>query len=116
MNPPASTLLRALATLHVTEIRFEIRRDGDAHRHSIPQARIDGSRSVVQPFSVLSVDDLFTAYSLTPRRGIYTLRVADGQLAYETLALRKTAKATRASAKVVRHRGAFARRHEKLAA
>jgi hypothetical protein len=116
MNPHSATLLRALATLRVAEIRFNITRDGDSQHHSIPRARIDGSRGMAQPFSVLSVEDLFEAYALTPRRGTYTLRVADGQLAYEPLEQRKPAKVMPAPTKVVRHRGAFARRHEKLAA
>jgi hypothetical protein len=116
MNPHSSTLLRALATLRVTEIRFNITRDGESSHHSIPRARMDGERSADRPFPVLSVGDLFAAYALKPHRGTYTLRVADGQLAYEPPAQRKTAKVTRAPVKVARHRGAFARRQEKLAA
>ena len=116
MNPHSATLLRALATFRVTEIRFSITRDGDALHHSVPRARIDDVRPAEQPFPALSVEDLFEAYALTPRKGVYTLRVADGQLAYETLPARKAVKASRPAAKVARHRGAFARRHEKLAA
>jgi hypothetical protein len=116
MNPHSTTLLRALATLRVAEIRFNITRDGDSRHHSMPRARRDGARAVPQPFSLLSVADLFEAYALTPRKGSYILRVADGQLAYEPSAPRKVVKTTRAPAKVMRHRGAFARRPEKLAA
>ncbi len=118
MNPHSATLLRALATLRVAEIRFNITRDGDSLHHSMPRARIDGVRAAAQPFAVLSVEDLFEAYALTPRKGTYTLRVADGQLAYEPLAQRKADKATRPATKVVRqrHSQTFVRRHEKLAA
>jgi hypothetical protein len=117
MNPHSATLLRALATLRVSEIRFNITRDGDALHHSTPRALTDNVRASAQPFAVLSVEDLFEAYALTPRKGTYTLRVSDGQLAYEPLAPRKVAKtARRPITKIVRHRGAFARRQEKLAA
>jgi len=116
MNPHSSTLLRALATLRVAEIRFNITRDGDAQHHSIPRARSDGARAMAQSFSLLSIEDLFEAYALTPRRGTYTLRVADGQLAYEPPAQRPAPKVARPVTKIVRHRGTFTRRHEKLAA
>jgi hypothetical protein len=116
MNPHSATLLRALATLRVTEIRFTITRDGDALHHSTPRALTEGSRAAAQPFPTLSVEDLFEAYALTPRKGTYTLCVADGQLAYEPLAPRKSVKTPVAPAKIVRHRHAFVRRHEKLAA
>src|SRR5258708_39760055 len=113
MSPHSATLLRALATLHVAEVRFNITRDGDALHHSIPRAGLNDHRTSAQPFSALSVEDLFEAYALTPRKGTYPLRVADGQLAYEPLAQRKPA---RSATKIARHRGAFARSQEKLAA
>jgi hypothetical protein len=116
MNPHSATLLRALATLRVSEIRFNITRDGDALHHTTPRALTEGSRAAPQPFPTLSVEDLFEAYALTPRKGAYTLCVADGQLAYEPLAPRKAVKTPAATTKIVRHRHVFARRHEKLAA
>jgi hypothetical protein len=116
MNPHSATLLRALATLRVAEIRFTITRDGDAQQHTTPRALTETSRNGAQPFPTLSVADLFEAYALTPRKGAYTLRVADGQLAYEPIAQRKVAKTPVATSKIVRQRHVFARRHEKLAA
>ena len=106
MTPHSATLLRALATLHVAEIRFNITRDGDTRRHTTPRARIDDGRLTAQPFSVLSVDDLFESFAITPHKGTYTLRVADGKLAHEPLPVRKPTKQSKKDA----------RRHEKLAA
>ena len=113
MTPHSATLLRALATLRVAEIRFNNTRDGDTRHHSTPRARTHDSRMTARPFSVLSVEDLFESYALTPHKGTYTLRVADGQLAYEPLPARKVA---RGAKKDPRHRHTFVRRHEKLAA
>ena len=112
MNPHSDTLLRALATLHVAEVRFNITQDGDAHRHTTPRALVDEAKASPQPFSLLSVSDLFEAYALTPRKGAYTLHVADGQLVYDP-PVQKTA---RAVVKLRRRRAFFGRRHEKLAA
>ena len=112
MNPHSATLLRALATLRVAEVRFNITQDGNASRHTTPRALVDERRATPQPFALLSVTDLFDAYALTPRKGSYTLRVADGQLAFEPPA----PKALRIAAKSHRRRAIFIRRHEKLAA
>jgi hypothetical protein len=112
MNPHSATLLRALATLRVAEVRFSITQDGNASRHTTPRALIDERHATPQPFGLLSVTDLFDAYALTPRKGTYTLRVADGQLAFEPPA----SKALRVVAKLRHRRVAFTRRHEKLAA
>ncbi len=113
MNPHSVTLLRALATFRVTEIRFSVIRDGDTLQHSVPRARFDEPRTTEQSFPALSVKELFTAYALPPRKGLYTLRVADGQLVYEAPPARKI---TKVSVAKTRHRHVFRRRHEKLAA
>ena len=112
MNPHSATLLRALATLRVAEVRFSITQDGNARRHTTPRALVDARHASPQPFGLLSVTDLFDAYALTPRKGTYTLRVADGQLAFEP----PMSKAQRVVAKTNRRRVIIARRHEKLAA
>ena len=112
MNPHSATLLRALATLRVAEVRFNITQDGDARQHTTPRALVDEPKASPQPFALLSIADLFDAYALTPRKGTYTLRIADGQLAYDPPRL----KSARAAAKPGRRRAIFHRRHEKLAA
>jgi hypothetical protein len=55
---------------------------------------------------------VFEAYALTPRQGASTLRVADGQLAYDAPVPKTVAAVT----KLRRRRPFVARRHEKLAA
>jgi hypothetical protein len=113
MNPHSATLLRALATLRVAEISFKITRDGDARHHTIPHARLDQGPVAGQRFALLSIADVFEAYALTPRKGTYTLRVADGQLAYAAVPPRAIG---RLAPKAARRRHAFVRRPEKLAA
>ncbi len=115
MNPHSATLLRALATLRVTEIRFTITRDGDTEHHSIPRARTDDIRVAAQPFSILSLEDLFEAYAVTPRKGTYTLRVIDGRLDYEPMPPRKLARRATALGRS-RPNPAFASRPDKVAA
>ena len=112
MNPHSATLLRALATLRVALVRFSITRDGDARRHTTPRAADDDFKPRFQAFPTFSIDDFFDAFALTPRKGTYTLRVADGQLSYDPPAQ----KIARAVGKLSRRRPIFARRHEKLAA
>jgi hypothetical protein len=81
MNTSATTLLRALATVGVRSVRFRVL-SHDAHKHTTPVAVLDDEAGSGHRMPRFSVPDLFSAYSLTPRKGYYTLEVDHGQLSF----------------------------------
>ena len=112
MNLHSATLPRALATLRVALVRFSVARDGDVRFHTTPRAAAADGKPRFQVFPSFPIGVLFDAFALTPRKGTYTLRLADGQLSYDP----PVQKIAHAAGKAGRHHPIFARRHEKLAA
>jgi hypothetical protein len=99
MNSSASTLLHSLSTVGVRSVRFRILSQNDITKHTTPVAVLDeegadGPGHRMPRFSIL---ELFNAYSLTPRKGDYTLEVDHGQLSFTPLTSSSPAK-TRESA------------------
>ena len=84
MNQAAAHLLNSLAGLGVESVRFRILGQGRTLRHTAPVAVPTRSAKPMQ----ISVIDLFGAYAITPRQGIYELNVANGNLAFTPPTLR----------------------------
>lgn len=82
MNTSATTLLRSLATVGVRSIRFRVLSQNDAHKHTTPVATLDDDPNAGHRMPRFSIPELFSAYSLTPRKGYYTLEVDHGQLSF----------------------------------
>lgn len=82
MNTPASTLLRALSTVGVRSLRFRLLSQNDVSKHTTPIAMLDEMEGPGQRMPRFSIAALFSAYSLAPRKGYYTLEVDHGQLSY----------------------------------
>jgi hypothetical protein len=82
MNTSASTLLRALSIVGVRSIRFRLLNQNDVTKHTTPIAVLDETEDVGHRMPRFSIAELFSAYSLTPRRGCYTLEVEHGQLSF----------------------------------
>src|ERR1051326_563020 len=81
MNTAPSSLLRSLDSLGVQSIRFRVLSSGLHLRHTVPVAHT-AEEEKDKRLSDLSVAGLFSAYSLTPRRGEYELDVENGSLAF----------------------------------
>jgi hypothetical protein len=92
MNTSATTLLRALSTVGVRSIRFRLLSQNDVSKHTTPVAVLDEAEGPGQRMPRFSVAELFSAYSLVPRKGEYTLEVEHGQLSYTPPKARQSAK------------------------
>ena len=83
MNTSASNILKMLSILGVRSLRFRVLKQQDAHRHTVPVAQLEEDRGGGgHRLATFSVPELFGAYSLTPRKGCYTLEVDAGQLSF----------------------------------
>lgn len=93
MNTSASTLLRTLSTVGVRSISFRLLSQHDVSKHTTPIATLDEMDGPGQRMPRFSIAELFSAYSLAPRKGYYTLEVDHGQLSYTPAKTREAAKA-----------------------
>jgi hypothetical protein len=94
MNLSASTLLHTLSTVGIRSIRFRILSQNDPSKHTTPVATLDEDNEDTGSHRVprFSIPELFSAYSLTPRKGEYTLEVGHGQLCYIPAQIRAAAR------------------------
>ena len=83
MNHSTSNLLQALDTLGVQSVRFRLLSDRSTRRHTTPVAFSPDWGPRGKSLAVFSLDALFAAYALRPRKGEYTLHVGDGHLSFE---------------------------------
>jgi hypothetical protein len=92
MNTSASTFLRALATVGVRTVSFRVLSQSDVSKHTTPVAVLDDENGHGCRMPKFSISELFSAYSLTPRKGYYTLEVDHGQLSFVPPKLRPAPK------------------------
>jgi hypothetical protein len=81
MNSAASTLLQTLSMVGVRSVRFRMLSQRDCTKHTTPVALWD-KETGEHRLPRFSVESLFEAYALTPKRGLYTLEVEGGSLSF----------------------------------